>query len=65
MLSISQAAEKLGVSISYLRLAERIGTVPDPRRSAGGHRRYTVEDIKRLKRLGIGGRKRQLQGGDE
>jgi DNA-binding transcriptional MerR regulator len=64
-LTIGQAAEELGVSISYLRLAERIGTVPDPGRSAGGHRRYTLDDIKRLKRLGIGERKRRLESGDE
>jgi DNA-binding transcriptional MerR regulator len=64
-LTIGQAAEELGVSISYLRLAERIGTVPDPGRSTGGHRRYTLDDIKRLKRLGIGERKRRLESGDE
>ena len=64
-LTIGQAAEELGVSISYLRLAERIGTLPDPGRSAGDHRRYTLDDIKRLKRLAIGDRKRRLESGDE
>ena len=60
MLSISQAAEELGVSVSYLRLAERVGVVPEPRRSVGGHRRYKQEDIERLRRLGVGERKRRI-----
>jgi DNA-binding transcriptional MerR regulator len=60
-LSISQAAEELGVSVSYLRLAERLGVVPEARRSVGGHRRYTVADIEHLRRVGVGARKRGLQ----
>jgi len=60
MLSISEAAEELGVSVSYLRLAERLGVVPEARRSAGGHRRYKQEDIKHLRRLGVGERKRRM-----
>jgi DNA-binding transcriptional MerR regulator len=64
-LTIGQAAEELGVSISYLRLAERIGTVPEARRSIGGHRRYTINDVEELRRRGIGERKRRLENGDD
>lgn len=61
-LSISEIAEELGVSVSYLRLAERLGVVPEPQRSTGGHRRYEIEDIDRLRRLGVGVRKKRLAG---
>jgi DNA-binding transcriptional MerR regulator len=63
-LSVSEAAAELGVSISYLRLAERLGVVPEAQRSAGGHRRYTPEDIEQLRHLGVGERKRRLGGRD-
>jgi DNA-binding transcriptional MerR regulator len=35
------------------------------RRTVGGHRYYTAEDIQRLRRLGVGERKRRLAGSDE
>lgn len=65
VLSISEAAEQLGVSVHYLRLAERLGVVPEPQRSAGGHRRYSPEAVDQLRRLGVGERKRRLEGNDE
>jgi DNA-binding transcriptional MerR regulator len=57
---ISEAAEELSVSAGWLRFGERLGALPLARRSPGGHRYYTVEDIARLKRLGVGARKREL-----
>lgn len=58
-LTIGQAAEALGVSTGWLRFGERLGSLPLARRSQGGQRRYTPEDIKRLRRLGVGERKRR------
>ncbi len=57
--SISEAAEILGVSKDWLRFGERLGSLPLAKRSPGGHRRYTEEDIANLRRLGVGERKRQ------
>jgi DNA-binding transcriptional MerR regulator len=62
-LSISEAAEVLNVSPSWLRFGERLGALPLARRTPGGHRYYTLEDIKRLRRLGVGQRKQQLLAG--
>lgn len=62
---ISEAAEELGISVSYLRLAERLGVVPEARRSPGGHRRYTDADLEHLHQLGVGERKRLLGRGRE
>ncbi len=59
-LTISEAAEALSVSVSWMRLGERCGTLPRARRTPGGWRIYTPEDIERLVRLGIGERKRRL-----
>jgi DNA-binding transcriptional MerR regulator len=63
--TISEAAEALSVSVSWLRLGERCGTLPRARRSSSGWRVYTPEDIERLRRLGVGERKRRLEGSDE
>jgi DNA-binding transcriptional MerR regulator len=57
---ISEVAEELSVSAGWLRFGARLGALPLARRTPGGHRYYTVEDIARLKRLGVGARKRQL-----
>jgi DNA-binding transcriptional MerR regulator len=57
---ISEAAEELSVSAGWLRFGERLGALPLARRTPGGHRYYTVEDIARLKRLGVGAREREL-----
>ena len=57
---IGEAAEELGVTPTWLRFGERLGSMPRARRTVGGHRYYTVEDIERLRRLGVGERKRRL-----
>jgi DNA-binding transcriptional MerR regulator len=58
-LMIGQAAHALGVSASWLRFGERLGALPLARRNPNGWRYYTPEDIKRLRRLGVGQRKRR------
>jgi len=62
-LTISEAARELGVTASWLRFGERLGSLPLARRTAGGQRRYTSADLERLKRLGVGARKRRLAAG--
>ncbi len=64
-LSISEAAEELDVTASWLRFGERLGALPPARRNASGWRYYTDEDIARLRRLGVGERKRHLAEHDE
>ena len=64
-LTISQAADTLGVTPAWLRFGERLGALPLARRNQLGWRYYTAEDIERLRRLGVGERKRRLAGGDE
>ena len=64
-LTIGQAADELGVSPGWLRFGERLGSLPLARRTPGGQRRYTRDDIERLRRLGVGGRKHRLAEGDE
>jgi DNA-binding transcriptional MerR regulator len=58
--TIGQAADELGVSTGWLRFGERLGSLPLARRTPGNHRYYTAEDIERLRRLGVGERKRRL-----
>jgi DNA-binding transcriptional MerR regulator len=60
-LRIGEAAEALGVSPDWLRFGERLGSLPLARRTPGGWRYYTSEDIERLRRLGVGERKRRIQ----
>ncbi len=60
ILTISEAADRLGVSPSWLRFGERLGALPLARRNQSGWRYYTPEDIERLRRLGVGERKRRL-----
>ena len=62
--SISKAADQLGVSTSWLRFGERLGALPLARRTPSGWRYYTPEDIERLRRLGVGERKRHLAESD-
>jgi DNA-binding transcriptional MerR regulator len=59
-LTIGQAADALGVSCSWLRFGERLGALPLARRTPAGWRYYTAEDLERLRRLGVGERKRRL-----
>jgi DNA-binding transcriptional MerR regulator len=63
--SISQAADELGVTPSWLRFGERLGALPLARRTPSGWRYYTPEDIDRLRRLGVGERKRRLAASHE
>jgi len=62
--TIFRGAEELGVSPSWLRFGERLGSLPLARRNPTGWRYYTEEDIDRLRRLGVGERKRRLAGQD-
>ena len=64
-LTISAAAAELGVTAAWLRFGERLGSLPVARRTQSGWRYYTSEDLDRLRRLGVGERKRRLEGGDE
>ncbi len=64
-LTVSQAADELGVSSSWLRFGERLGSLPAARRTDGGWRYYTLEDVERLRLLGVGQRKRRLENSDE
>jgi DNA-binding transcriptional MerR regulator len=64
-LTISEAAEELGVTAAWLRFGERLGSLPLARRTSRGWRYYTREDIQRLRRLGVGERKRRLAAGHE
>ena len=64
-LTISEAAGELGVTTAWLRFGERLGSLPLARRTRSGWRYYTPEDIDRLRRLGVGERKRRLDSGDD
>lgn len=48
---ISVAAELSGIAVQSLRLYERYGLLT-PARSRGGTRRYSADDLTRLKRIG-------------
>jgi len=63
-LTISEAAHELGVTPSWLRFGERLGALPLARRTPAGWRYYTAEDLERLRRLGVGERKRRLAESD-
>ncbi len=64
-LTIGQAAESLGVTASWLRFGERLGSLPLARRNQSGWRIYAREDIEQLRRLGVGARKQRLANGHE
>ena len=65
-LTISQAAGELYVTPAWVRFGERLGSLPLARRTAGGHRFYTTEDVERLRRLGVGQlRNKALEAGDD
>lgn len=58
-LTVSKLAERVGSTPSALRYYERIGLLPEPRRSDGGYRLYDdaaeerVRFIKRAQRFGL------------
>lgn len=47
-LSIGAMSERTGVNIETIRYYERIGLIPAPPRSTGGHRLYQKEHLQRL-----------------
>ena len=49
LLSVSEAAERLGVHVSTVRRWTDDGTLPEVR-TPGGHRRFPVEAVERLRR---------------
>jgi DNA-binding transcriptional MerR regulator len=64
-LTVSQEVAELIVSTAWFRFGERLGALPLARRNQSGWRCYTPADIARLRRLGVGERKRRLESGDE
>jgi DNA-binding transcriptional MerR regulator len=48
---ISVAAELVGMGVQNLRLYESRGLI-EPARTTGGTRRYSVDDLERLRRIG-------------
>lgn len=51
VLSIGELARRAGVSESTLRAWERRYGLLEPERTAGGHRRYRLEDLERIAQL--------------
>ncbi len=47
-ITIGKLADHSGVNIETIRYYERIGMMPEPPRSAGGHRLYDEDHVKRL-----------------
>jgi DNA-binding transcriptional MerR regulator len=60
---ISEIAERLDVSVDWLRRLERSGRLPRAKRDINNHRRYTEEDFERLHALifGFGHRDDRVQ----
>lgn len=63
LIRISEAAQRLGVSAQYLRWLEAEGKIPAARRVLG-QRAFSASDVARLRRLGVGKRKRFFEAGD-
>ena len=47
-LMIGELSRRTGVNIETIRYYERVGVMPNPSRSSGGHRLYDDEHLKRL-----------------
>lgn len=47
-LPIGEMSRQTGVNIETIRYYERIGVMPRPVRTEGGHRAYTTDQLKRL-----------------
>lgn len=47
-MSRGSLAKQTGVNIETIRYYEKIGLIPDPNRSSGGHRIYEQSHLKRL-----------------
>jgi len=52
---ISEVAKKLSVSAAWLRELEKAGRIPPATRDRNGHRRFTEDDIERLRGVLYGG----------
>jgi DNA-binding transcriptional MerR regulator len=63
--TIGEAAAELGVSTSWLRFGERLGSLPLARRNQSGWRYYTRQDIELLRQRGVGERKRRIKASSE
>ena len=61
---IGEVARRLGVTPKHLRLLEREGRIPTPRRDYNG-RIYPEFDIAQVKCMGIGTRPRRLKRAEE
>ena len=61
---IGEVARRLGVTPKHLRLLEREGRIPTPRRDYNG-RIYSGFHIALLKSMGIGSRPRKLKRAEE
>ena len=48
---MGELARRTGLSVRTLRYYDEIGLLSPPRRSEGGHRLYTAEDVVRLQRI--------------
>lgn len=47
-MGIGALSRRTGVQVETIRYYERIGVLPAPPRSAGGHRQYREQDLRRL-----------------
>ena len=48
LITIGELSKRTGVNIETIRYYERVGILPKPHRSAGGHRLYPEEYRRRL-----------------
>jgi MerR family mercuric resistance operon transcriptional regulator len=48
-LTIGKLASIVGINLETVRYYERIGLMPEPERSGGGHRHYEAAHVRRLK----------------
>ncbi len=48
MLSIGAVSRRTGCNIETIRYYERIGIMPEPARTAAGHRQYDQGHVRRL-----------------
>ena len=51
LMTISEVARELGISVDWLRRAEKVGTIPRARRRVSGWRVYSADEVERLKSL--------------
>ena len=47
-ISVGQIAQQAGCKVETVRYCEKTGLKPEPPRSVGGHRVYSIEHVKRL-----------------